>query len=53
MKANNEALLAILRKSHEQALAGNTVSMDEVEHFMLSSLRKSSCSIPFPATPYI
>jgi hypothetical protein len=30
----NEALIAILKKSHEQALKGQTVTMDEVEHFM-------------------
>ena len=30
----NEALIAILKKSHAQAMAGQTVTMDEVEHFM-------------------
>ena len=30
----NEALKAILRKSHAQALAGETYSMYHVEHFM-------------------
>ena len=30
----NDALVAILKKSHAQAMAGQTVSMDEVEHFM-------------------
>ena len=34
----NEALMAILRKSHEQAVAGNTYSMDDVEHFMSDKL---------------
>ena len=34
MEATNNALATILRKSHEQVLAGNTVSMDEVERFM-------------------
>ena len=38
MEANNEALKTILRKSHEQVLAGNTLSMDEVEHFMNNKL---------------
>ena len=35
---NNTALLNILRKSHEQALAGETYSMDYVEHFMHEKL---------------
>ena len=35
---NNTALLNILRKSHEQALAGKTYSMDYVEHFMHDKL---------------
>lgn len=30
----NEALIAILRKSHAQAMAGETMSMDEVKIFM-------------------
>lgn len=30
----NEALVAILKKSHAQAISGQTVSMDEVERFM-------------------
>ena len=30
--------MAILRKSHEQAVAGNTYSMDDVEHFMSEKL---------------
>ena len=30
----NEALVAILKKSHAQAMSGQTVTMDEVEHFM-------------------
>ena len=30
----NEALIAILKKSHAQAMAGQAVTMDEVEHFM-------------------
>ena len=30
----NEALLTILKKSHAQAMAGQTVPMDEVESFM-------------------
>ena len=29
-----EALMAILRKSHAQALTGETYSMDYVNHFM-------------------
>ena len=29
-----EALISILKKSHAQATAGQTVTMDEVEHFM-------------------
>ena len=33
-EANNKALIAILKKSHEQAMTGQVVSMDEVEHFM-------------------
>ena len=35
---DNTALLNILRKSHEQALAGKTYSMDYVEHFMNDKL---------------
>lgn len=31
---SNEALKAILRKSHEQAMSGNTFTMDYVERFM-------------------
>lgn len=30
----NEALVALLQKSHAQAVAGQTVTMDEVERFM-------------------
>ncbi|MBR5159122.1 MAG: hypothetical protein IKW84_06025 [Bacteroidaceae bacterium] len=30
----NDALVAILKKSHAQAMAGQTVSMDEVKIFM-------------------
>ena len=30
----NEALKTILNRSHEQAMAGQAVSMDEVERFM-------------------
>ena len=30
----NEALKTILNRSHAQAMAGETVSMDEVERFM-------------------
>ena len=30
----NDALIAILKKSHAQAMAGETMTMDEVEHFM-------------------
>ena len=30
----NESLIAILKKSHSQAMSGQTVSMDEVERFM-------------------
>ena len=35
---SNEALMAILKRSHEQALAGNTYSMDYVERFMSNKL---------------
>lgn len=34
----NEALMAILRKSHEQAIAGKVYTMDDVEHFMSDKL---------------
>ena len=34
MTPNDETLCMLLRHSHEQALAGNTVSMDEAEQFM-------------------
>ena len=34
MEANNEALIAILKKSHAQAMAGEAVSMKEVKQFM-------------------
>ena len=30
----NEALVAILKKSHAQAMADQTVAMEEVEHFI-------------------
>ena len=30
----NEALLSILKKSHSQALAGETLSMGEIERLM-------------------
>ncbi|MDE7086380.1 MAG: hypothetical protein K2O48_06830 [Prevotella sp.] len=30
----NEALVALLQKSHAQAVAGQTLTMDEVERFM-------------------
>lgn len=30
----NEALIDILKKSHAQAIAGQTVTMNEVERFM-------------------
>ena len=30
----NDALIAILKKSHAQAMAGQTITMDEVEHFI-------------------
>ena len=30
----NEALVALLKKSHEQALNGETVGMDEVKSFI-------------------
>jgi len=38
---SNEALMAILKRSHEQALAGNTYSMDYVERFMSNKYAKS------------
>jgi hypothetical protein len=38
----NEALIAILKKSHAQAMAGQTVTMDEVEHFMSDNFAKLS-----------
>ena len=36
----NEALVAILKKSHAQAMAGQTVSMDEVKIFMKNKLNE-------------
>lgn len=50
---NNTALLNILRKSHEQALAGETYSMDYVERFMHDKLyelehRMDSCCVAEP-----
>jgi len=30
----NEALIAILKKSHAQAIAGETVTMNQVKHYM-------------------
>ena len=47
---DNAALLNILRRSHEQALAGKTYSMDYVEHFMSDKLyelthRMDTCSV--------
>ena len=30
----NDALIAILKKSHAQAMEGQAVTMDEVEHYM-------------------
>ena len=50
---NNTAMLNILRKSHEQALAGETYSMDYVERFMQDKLyelehRMDSCCVAEP-----
>lgn len=49
----NEALMAILKKSHADALSGNTYTMDYVEHFMSDKLyefahRMDSCSVAEP-----
>ena len=50
---NNAAMLKILRKSHKQALAGKTYSMDYVEHFMHEKLyelehRMDCCCVTEP-----
>lgn len=34
MENNNEALIAILKKSHAQAVTGETMSIDEIKTFM-------------------
>ena len=49
----NEALKAILRKSHAQTLAGETYSMDYVEHFMNNKIyelehRMDACCVAEP-----
>ena len=36
----NDALVAILKKSHAQALAGQTVSMDEVKIYMKNKVNE-------------
>ena len=53
MDNNKEALLKILRKSHEQALAGETYSMDYVERFIKDKVyelnhRMDSCCVAEP-----
>lgn len=40
MKTNNEALIAVLKKSHAQALAGETVSNDEIKIFMKNKVNE-------------
>lgn len=37
---NDDALVAILKKSHAQAMAGQTVSMDEVKKFMKNKVNE-------------
>lgn len=49
----NEALKAILRKSHAQALAGESYSMDYAEHFMNNKIyelehRMDTCCVAEP-----
>ena len=49
----NEALMAILKKSHADAFSGNTYTVDYVEHFMSDKLyefahRMDSCSVAEP-----
>lgn len=34
----NEALIAILKKSHAQAMAGETVTMNQVKHYMKNKI---------------
>jgi len=34
----NEALIAILKKSHAQAMAGETVTMNQVKNFMKNKI---------------
>ena len=41
----NEALIAILKKSHAQAMSGQTVTMDEVEHFMSDKVYELTNSV--------
>ena len=36
----NEALIAILRKSHAQAMAGDTLSADEIRIFMRNKVNE-------------
>lgn len=45
MEKGNEALVAILKKSHQQAMAGQTVSMDAVEQFMQEKIYELSSSV--------
>jgi hypothetical protein len=37
---SNEALIAILKKSHSQAMAGETMSMDEIKTFMKNKVNE-------------
>ena len=36
----NEALIAILKKSHVQAMAGETMSTDEIKSFMKNKVNE-------------
>lgn len=41
----NEALIAILKKSHAQAMTGQTLSMDEVKTFMKNKVNELTSKV--------
>lgn len=42
---NNDALITLLQKSHAQAMAGDTVPMNEVENFMQNKIYELTHSV--------
>lgn len=51
----NDALIAILKKSHAQAMEGQAVSMDEVEHYMDTRIYEpyKSCGRPLRCRAFL